>query len=107
MMGHRQESDHFDVVDLDPYGSASVFLDGAVQSIADGGTCTHAQTRPIPSSFLIPSPHLGFHRRSGCSGLLCVTCTDSAVLCGAAAENCFGKYGSYPLRSPSYCHEMV
>lgn len=27
----------FDVVDLDPYGSPSVFLDSAVQSVADGG----------------------------------------------------------------------
>ncbi|MCI09477.1 putative tRNA (guanine(26)-N(2))-dimethyltransferase 1-like, partial [Trifolium medium] len=26
----------FDVVDLDPYGSPSVFLDSAVQSVADG-----------------------------------------------------------------------
>ena len=34
----------FDIVDLDPYGSASPFLDGAVQSVTDGGllaiTCT-------------------------------------------------------------------
>ena len=28
----------FDVVDLDPYGSASPFLDGAVQSVKNGGT---------------------------------------------------------------------
>ena len=27
----------FDVIDLDPYGSCSIFLDGAVQSIRDGG----------------------------------------------------------------------
>lgn len=26
----------FDVIDLDPYGSCSIFLDGAVQSIRDG-----------------------------------------------------------------------
>lgn len=35
---------HLDVIDLDPYGSASPFLDGAVQAVADGGllciTCT-------------------------------------------------------------------
>ena len=34
----------FDVVDLDPYGTAAPFLDGAVQAVADGGllavTCT-------------------------------------------------------------------
>ncbi|KVH92665.1 tRNA (guanine(26)-N(2))-dimethyltransferase [Cynara cardunculus var. scolymus] len=34
MLTHPKE---FDVVDLDPYGSPSVFLDSAVQSIADGG----------------------------------------------------------------------
>lgn len=27
----------FDVIDLDPYGSCSIFLDGAVQSLCDGG----------------------------------------------------------------------
>ena len=34
----------YDVIDLDPYGSAAPFLDAAVQAIADGGllsvTCT-------------------------------------------------------------------
>ncbi|KAG6543187.1 hypothetical protein Mapa_015437 [Marchantia paleacea] len=34
MLTHEKE---FDVVDLDPYGSPSVFLDSAVQTIADGG----------------------------------------------------------------------
>ncbi|KAK2760044.1 RNA methyltransferase tRNA(m5U54)methyltransferase [Arachnomyces sp. PD_36] len=36
----------FDVVDLDPYGSAAPFIDAAVQSVSDGGmlcvTCTDA-----------------------------------------------------------------
>lgn len=36
--------DRFDVIDLDPYGSAAPFLDAAVQSVEDGGllcvTCT-------------------------------------------------------------------
>ena len=27
----------FDVLDLDPYGSPSIFLDSALQSVADGG----------------------------------------------------------------------
>jgi tRNA G26 N,N-dimethylase Trm1 len=47
----RKPEDRFDVVDLDPYGSAAPFLDAAVQSTADGG-------------------------------LICITCTDMAVLCG-------------------------
>ncbi|KAK0585186.1 hypothetical protein LWI29_024439 [Acer saccharum] len=34
MLSHPKE---FDVVDLDPYGSPSVFLDSAVQSVVDGG----------------------------------------------------------------------
>eukprot|EP00469_Lotharella_globosa_P005877 CAMPEP_0167792982 /NCGR_PEP_ID=MMETSP0111_2-20121227/12890_1 /TAXON_ID=91324 /ORGANISM="Lotharella globosa, Strain CCCM811" /LENGTH=555 /DNA_ID=CAMNT_0007686015 /DNA_START=27 /DNA_END=1694 /DNA_ORIENTATION=- len=65
----------FDVVDLDPYGSAAMFLDGAVQAVADGG-------------------------------LLCVTCTDKAVLCGKNAETCYGKYQSMSIRAP-YCHEFA
>eukprot|EP00249_Psilotum_nudum_P016095 c25652_g1_i2 orf=298-1329(-) len=34
MLTHEKQ---FDVVDIDPYGSPSVFLDSAVQSVADGG----------------------------------------------------------------------
>ena len=51
-------SDRFAVIDLDPYGSPTPFLDAAVQSVADGG-------------------------------LLCVTCTDMAVLCGQYSSLCF------------------
>lgn len=38
-------------------------------------------------------------------GLLCVTSTDAAVLCGSAGEKCFTLYGSMSLRS-KFCHEM-
>ncbi|KAH6830312.1 hypothetical protein C2S53_007478 [Perilla frutescens var. hirtella] len=34
MLTHPKE---FDVVDLDPYGSPSIFLDSAIQSVVDGG----------------------------------------------------------------------
>lgn len=45
MYKHRQSpSSRFDAIDLDPYGSASTFLDSAVQAVSDGGillvTCT-------------------------------------------------------------------
>ena len=40
------------------------------------------------------------------AGLICVTCTDMAVLCGSRGEACYAKYGAYPLKS-SYCHEQV
>jgi tRNA (guanine26-N2/guanine27-N2)-dimethyltransferase len=44
MYQNRLPIDRFDVVDIDPYGSPSRFLDAAVQAVADGGllcvTCT-------------------------------------------------------------------
>ncbi|KAI0780845.1 N2,N2-dimethylguanosine tRNA methyltransferase [Trametes elegans] len=44
MYNHRSERNRVDVVDLDPYGTAAPFIDGAVQCVNDGGllcvTCT-------------------------------------------------------------------
>lgn len=44
MYTHRDPTQQYDVIDLDPYGSAVPFLDGAVQAVRDGGllcvTCT-------------------------------------------------------------------
>lgn len=39
-------------------------------------------------------------------GLLCVTCTDTAVLCGNAGETCYAKYGAMSLKG-KFCHEMA
>jgi tRNA G26 N,N-dimethylase Trm1 len=43
-MYRTRGAQRFDVIDVDPFGSASEFLDSAVQAIADGGllcvTCT-------------------------------------------------------------------
>lgn len=39
-------------------------------------------------------------------GLLCVTCTDMAVLAGNHSEACFAKYGSMSLRAV-HCKEMA
>ena len=75
MYMNRGLDDRFDVIDLDPYGSPTAFLDGAVQSLKSGG-------------------------------LLCVTCTDTAVLCGNASETCYTKYGAISLKSKA-CHEMA
>mmetsp|Transcript_1658 Transcript_1658/g.5783 ORF Transcript_1658/g.5783 Transcript_1658/m.5783 type:complete len:636 (+) Transcript_1658:36-1943(+) len=65
----------YDVIDLDPYGTAAPFIDAAVQSIRVGG-------------------------------LLCVTCTDLAVLAGNNPGTCYAKYGAVPTRG-KYCHEMA
>ena len=34
MYGHREAHNRFDVIDLDPYGTACPFLDSAVQAVA-------------------------------------------------------------------------
>ncbi|KAK0565514.1 RNA methyltransferase tRNA(m5U54)methyltransferase [Tilletia horrida] len=73
---HRDPAKRFHVVDLDPYGSASMFIDGAVQAVADGG-------------------------------LLCVTCTDLAILAGNNyPEKCFSQYGGVNVRS-EFSHEAA
>lgn len=64
-----------DVVDLDPYGSASPFLDGALRCIKEGG-------------------------------MMLVTSTDSAVLCGNHMDTCHAKYNSVPYKG-SHCHDMA
>lgn len=71
----RDKKKLFDVIDLDPYGGPTLFLDSAVQAVKDGG-------------------------------LLCVTCTDMAILCGNASEKCFAAYGAMSLKSKS-CHEIA
>uniref|UniRef100_A0A4W4H2M3 tRNA (guanine(26)-N(2))-dimethyltransferase n=1 Tax=Electrophorus electricus TaxID=8005 RepID=A0A4W4H2M3_ELEEL len=71
----RGRNERYDVIDLDPYGSPSPFLDAAVQAVSEGG-------------------------------LLCVTCTDMAVMAGNNGETCYSKYGSVSIKS-KYCHEMA
>lgn len=39
-------------------------------------------------------------------GLLLVTCTDMAILCGNHPETCYAKYGSMSLKFPP-CHEQA
>ncbi|KAM4594249.1 tRNA (guanine(26)-N(2))-dimethyltransferase isoform 2-T4 [Fundulus diaphanus] len=39
-------------------------------------------------------------------GLLCVTCTDMAVMAGNNGETCYSKYGSVSIKA-KYCHEMA
>ena len=37
MYMHRKPSEQFDMIDLDPYGAPTQFLDSAIQSVANGG----------------------------------------------------------------------
>jgi tRNA (guanine26-N2/guanine27-N2)-dimethyltransferase len=76
MMIATSQGKQYDVVDLDPYGSAIPFLDCAVQAACDGG-------------------------------LLLVTCTDMAVICGGSnAQKCFARYGAMPGQGNA-CHDMA
>jgi tRNA (guanine26-N2/guanine27-N2)-dimethyltransferase len=65
----------FDVIDIDPYGSPSPFLDSTVRALRNGG-------------------------------MLAVTATDMATLCGAYPDACLRRYGGKPLRT-EYCHELA
>jgi tRNA (guanine26-N2/guanine27-N2)-dimethyltransferase len=66
----------YDVVDLDPYGTAAMFLDAAVQAVRDDG------------------------------GLLCVTCTDAGVWASNGyPEKAFALYGGIPVKG-TYSHEV-
>ena len=73
--GKPVKSQKYDVVDLDPYGSAAPFIDAAVQAVRDDG------------------------------GLLCVTCTDSGVWASNGyPEKCYSLYGGVPVKG-WYSHE--
>ncbi|KAI2635114.1 S-adenosyl-L-methionine-dependent methyltransferase [Xylaria nigripes] len=66
----------YHVIDLDPYGTAVPFLDGAINAVRDDG------------------------------GLLCVTCTDSGVWASNGyPEKAFSLYGGIPMKG-AYSHEV-
>jgi tRNA (guanine26-N2/guanine27-N2)-dimethyltransferase len=61
----------YDVIDLDPYGTAAPFLDAAVQAVTGDG------------------------------GLLCVTCTDAGVWASNGyPEKAFSLYGGVTIKGP-------
>ena len=73
--GASDKANKWDVIDLDPYGTSAPFFDAAVQAVRDDG------------------------------GLLCITCTDSAVWAGHSyCEKTFSLYGGTPIKG-SHSHE--
>ncbi|KAI5463409.1 S-adenosyl-L-methionine-dependent methyltransferase [Mariannaea sp. PMI_226] len=73
--GNTSRANKFDVIDLDPYGTAAPFFDAAVQAVRDDG------------------------------GLLCITCTDSAVWAGHSyCEKTYALYGGIPIKG-MHSHE--
>ncbi|KAF3350691.1 hypothetical protein VdG2_01155 [Verticillium dahliae VDG2] len=69
--GRPGTKNKYDVIDLDPYGTAAPFIDAALQAVRDDG------------------------------GLLCVTCTDGSHWAGHCyAERSFALYGAVPEYLP-------
>ncbi|RYP62215.1 hypothetical protein DL769_007404 [Monosporascus sp. CRB-8-3] len=67
--GGPQASNKYDVIDLDPYGTAATFFDAALNAVRDDG------------------------------GLLCVTCTDSGVWASHGySEKAYALYGGIPVK---------
>ncbi len=58
-----------DVIDVDPFGSPSRFIDSAIQALKMK------------------------------TGMICLTCTDMSPLCGVTPKACLRKYGARPLRT--------
>ncbi|KAG6006303.1 hypothetical protein E4U21_007185 [Claviceps maximensis] len=75
--GNPSKAHKFDVIDLDPYGTAAPFFDAAIQAVRDDG------------------------------GLLVITCTDSAVWAGHSyCEKSFALYGGVPVKG-MHSHEVA
>ncbi|KAF9937786.1 RNA methyltransferase tRNA(m5U54)methyltransferase [Modicella reniformis] len=66
---HRDPMKRYDVIDLDPYGTASPFIDGAVQAVSDGGL------------LCVTSTDLGVLAGTNYT------------------ETCFAKYGGHPVKA--------
>lgn len=70
----EREIRRFDIVDLDPFGSPSPYVDCVLRSVSNGG-------------------------------LISITATDTAVLCGVYPSVCYRKYYGFPIRS-EYSNEI-
>lgn len=64
----------FDIIDLDPFGSPSPYVDCVLRSVSN-------------------------------HGLISITATDTAVLCGVYPKVCYRKYHGFPIRS-EYSNEI-
>lgn len=74
--GPNSPSGKYDVIDLDPYGTAATFFDAAIHAVRDDG------------------------------GLLCITCTDSGVFASNGyPEKAFALYGGVTVKG-FHSHEV-
>lgn len=102
----RGKNDRYDVIDLDPYGSPASFLDAAMRSVSDGGGGAWGGRRLLFEFIVTMNKYYRIKSFFCLAGLLCITCTDMAVLAGNSGETCYSKYGSVSIKA-KYCHELV
>ena len=72
---HSAPKKRFNVIDVDPFGTPSPFIDSAVRALQN-------------------------------NGLIALTATDMAPLCGVHPKACIRKYFGRSLRT-EYCHELA
>ena len=75
LISHSSSETKFNILDLDPFGSPSRYIDIALRSLQN-------------------------------NGLLSITATDTAVLCGVYPTVSKRKYGGKSLKT-EYCHELA
>jgi len=75
LSGYSGPHRRFDYIDIDPFGSPTIYMDSAVRALRDGG-------------------------------LIALTATDLATLCGVYPKAALRKYGGLSLRT-EYCHELA
>lgn len=80
----ENSGEQFDFVEIDPFGTPAPFLEKAVEKICFGGKADEGR---------------GY-------GVLSVTATDLAALCGKEEKVCVKNYGSKPLKC-SFSHEIA
>jgi len=110
MYGHRRPEQRFHVIDLDPYGSPTPFLDSAVQAVAEGGLlCVTATDMAVLAG---NSPET-CHAKYGAVSLKTKSCHEFALrILLNCIESHANRYGRYiePLLSLSidfYCRVFV
>lgn len=94
-----------DCVDLDPYGTASPFIDGAVQCVNDGGAsprCLRASLTFSRSALRDMHRHGRTRDKQLSREMVCWQSLTALRL----THNSFANYGGIPAKA-EYCHEGV
>lgn len=86
----------YDYIDIDPFGSPAPFIDSAMRGVKCDGKCQ----KRFPS---ILGKAIGFSKEK--DGVIAVTATDTATLCGVYPKTCLRRYSAMPLKT-EYAKEI-